>query len=311
MSSDAAARTIAVSPEQIATLPGGVEICYQTFGDPADRPLLLVMGLGGPMTWWPEQLCTRLAGAGFHVVRYDNRDTGRSSRGVGRVSQGDLLRAFLGKRVEVPYSLRDLAEDGLGLLDHLGIDAAHVAGVSMGGMIAQTMAVEHPERVLSLTSIMSTTGQRTAGYQHPLLLPAMLRRAARTREQYIAGSVMMGRKIGSPRYPIPEPEVRARAGETWDRGITFSGVKRQMLAVLTQRNRSRALGSLRIPVTVVHGLADRMVHASGGRATAAAIPGAELVLVQGLGHDLPPGLYDTFADAIIGAADRAQDRARD
>src|SRR5687768_18229380 len=154
-----AAPEVAQSEEQIAPLSPGVDLCYQTFGDPGDRPLLLVMGLGGPMTWWPVGLCRQLAAEGFFVVRYDNRDTGKSTRlRQHRVSQRDLVRAFLGRRVEVPYSLRTMAADAAALLDHLDIDAAHVAGVSMGGMIAQHLAIEHPDRVLSLTSIMSSTG---------------------------------------------------------------------------------------------------------------------------------------------------------
>ncbi len=293
--------------EQLAIVRPGIELCYQTFGDPADRPLLLVMGLGGPMTWWPLGLCRRLVEAGFFVVRYDNRDTGRSTRFTGhRVAQRDVVRAFLGRRVPAPYTMHDLAEDAFGLLDHLALDAAHVAGVSMGGMIAQTMAVEHPERVLSLTSIMSTTGRRTSGYQSPMLLPSLLQRAARTRDEYVEGSVLMWRRIASPAYRDSDEVARDRARVTWDRGLSLSGVNRQVLAVLTQPDRTRALAGLTMPVTVLHGLADRMVHVSGGRATAAAIPGAELVLIPGMGHDLPIGLFDIFVDAITRTADRVR-----
>jgi pimeloyl-ACP methyl ester carboxylesterase len=295
-----------MSEEQTASLPSGIEICYQTFGDPTGRPLLLVMGLGGPMNWWPVALCRQLAGNGFFVIRYDNRDTGHSTRlRQHRVSQGQLVRAFLGRRVDVAYSLRDMASDGIALLDHLGIDAAHVAGVSMGGMIAQTMAIEHPERVLSLTSIMSTTGRRTQGYQHPMLLPAMLRRAVRTKEEYVEGTLKFAHVIGSPGYRDDDAVVRARAEETWERGVNFKDTMRHMVAVVTQRDRTEGLRRLTIPVTVVHGLKDKMVHVSGGRATAAAIPGARLVLVPGMGHDLPEGLFDTFAEAITTTADRA------
>ncbi|MFL5333352.1 MAG: alpha/beta fold hydrolase, partial [Geminicoccaceae bacterium] len=225
----------------MAPLPNGLEICYQTIGDPAARPLLLVMGLGGPMTWWPIDLCRRLAEEDFFVIRYDNRDTGHSSRlREHRVTRTHLVSAFLGRRVPVPYSIRDLADDGFALLDHLGIKSAHVAGVSMGGMIAQSMAIEHPERVLSLTSIMSTTGARTAGFQHPMLLPNLLRRGARTKEQYVEGTVAFNKVIGSPTYPTPDDVVRARAEETWDRGISLSGVMRHMISVDTQRNRTQA-----------------------------------------------------------------------
>jgi pimeloyl-ACP methyl ester carboxylesterase len=257
-------------------------------------------------TWWPLELCERLVDEGFFVIRYDNRDTGRSTKlNQHRVTRGQLVRAALGRRVPVPYTLSDLAEDGLGLLDHLGIEAAHVAGVSMGGMIAQTMAVEHPERVLSLTSIMSTTGRRLSGYQDPTLLPALLRRAASTKEEYVEGSVMFWRRIASPAYPTTEEAARQRAAETWDRGVSFSGSARQILAILTQPDRTRRLAEVRVPTTVVHGLEDKMVHVSGGRATARAIPGAELRLVPGMGHDMPQGLFDQLVDAISSSARRS------
>ena len=301
------AAEVTVSEEQLAPVADGVELCYQTFGDPDNEALLLVMGRGGPMTWWPVELCRRLAAEGFFVIRYDNRDTGRSTRlRELRVTQQDLVRAFMGRRVEVPYSLRDMARDGIGLLDHLGIDRAHVAGVSMGGMIAQWMAIEHPERVLSLTSIMSTTGRRTQGFQHPILLPALLRRQIGGKEEYVEGTVKFSRLIGSPGYPDDEDVIRARAEETWERGVNFRDTMRHMVAVVTQRDRTLELRKLRIPVTVVHGLKDKMVHVSGGRATAAAVPGARLVLVPGMGHDLPRGLFDTFVEAITSTADRVR-----
>jgi pimeloyl-ACP methyl ester carboxylesterase len=294
------------SPEQLVTLPSGIELCYQTFGDPEATPLLLVMGLSGPMTWWPLELCHRLVDEGFFVVRYDNRDTGRSTK-LDRhyVSRQHLVRAALGRRSAAPYTLSDMGDDGLGILDHLGIDAAHVAGVSMGGMIAQTIAVEHPERVLSLTSIMSTTGRRLSGYQDPLLLPAMLRRAARTKDQYVEGSLMFWRRIASPGYPTTEEDARHRAAETWERGVSIAGSARQIMAILTQPDRTAALAGVTVPTTVVHGLADRMVHVSGGRATARAIPGAELRLVPGMGHDLPEGLFEQLVDAISSSARRS------
>ena len=298
--------TPAMSEEQKATVSEGIEICFQTFGDPSDRPLLLVMGLGGPMTWWPVDLCRRLAARGFFVIRYDNRDTGHSTRlRQHRVSRRQVVEAFLGRRIELPYSLRDMAEDAIGLLDHLGIEAAHVAGVSMGGMIAQTLAIEHPERVLSLTSVMSTTGRRTEGFQHPLLLPNLLRRGARTEDQYVEATLAFSKVIGSPGYRDPDDVVRDRAHETWSRGVNMYDTMRHMLAVVTQRDRTRDLAKLRIPATVVHGDKDKMVHTSGGRATARAIPGAELVVVPGMGHDLPTGLFDVLVDAISRTADRA------
>ncbi len=295
------------SPELVAQVRPGIELCYQTFGDPAGRPLLLVMGLGGPMTWWPLGLCRELVDAGFFVVRFDNRDAGHSTKlAEHRVTQRDLVRAFLGRPVTVPYALSDMAGDAVGLLDVLGLPAAHVIGASMGGMIAQTMAVEHPGRVLSLTSVMSSTGARRSGYQSPLLLPRLLRRQGRTREAYVEGAVAFGRFIGSPAYPRSDEEVRRRAEETWDRGICQPGTLRQMLAVVTQPDRTATLGGLDVPVTVLHGRADRMVHVSGGRATAAAARDAELVLVEGMGHDFAEGLWPWFVAAVRSSADRAE-----
>lgn len=296
---------VVVSEELFAPLRNGMELCYQTFGDPGDEPLLLVMGLGGPMTWWDAGLCRLLAESGFFVIRYDNRDTGRSSRGTGRVTRRMLVRAFVGRKVDAPYSMTDLAEDGFGLLDHLGIASAHVTGVSMGGMIAQTMAIAHPDRVRSLVSIMSTTGRRTVGWQDPRLLPVMLAPKREGLEACVAGAARMGALIGSPQYPESPEDSRARAEETFSRGISAAGVLRQMLAVLTQPDRGPALRNLDLPAAVVHGMEDRMVNPSGGRATARAIPGAQLLLIPGMGHDLPVALWETFRDVIRRTADKA------
>lgn len=295
---------VAVSEELFAPVAPDIELCYQTFGDPDDEPLLLVMGLGGPMNWWDPELCAALARAGFYVIRYDNRDIGRSTILRAPVRRATLVRAFAGGRVRVPYDMRDLAQDAFGLLDHLGLESAHVVGVSMGGMIVQTMAITRPARVRSMTSIMSTTGKRTVGWQHPSLLPALIARRKPGREAYIRTSAMVWTLIGSPDFPLDRGEIERRAGETYDRGIDPNGVLRQMLAVVTQSSRSDRLRAVRVPTLVVHGLADKMVHVSGGRATAAAVPGAELLLIDGMGHDLPPELFGTFVSGIRRTADR-------
>lgn len=302
---------VAVSPELFAevstdpTTGAPVSLCYQTYGEPEAEPLLLVMGLGGPMTWWEPGLCELLADAGFFVIRFDNRDVGRSSTMSGRVTLTKLAAAFLGLRVTPPYTLVDMAEDAFGLLTHLGIESAHLAGISMGGMIVQTMAVTHPERVRSLTSVMSTTGQRTVGWQHPSILPALLS-PARDREAYVRNAERMWGLIGSPGFAATAEDHRTRAANTWDRGVSPAGTGRQMLAVLTQPNRNADLGRLTVPTTVVHGLADKMVHVSGGRTTSMSVPGSELVLIDGMGHDLPPQLWPTFVRIIRGTADRAR-----
>lgn len=306
---------VAVSEELMAPLPapagGGqaVELCYQTFGDPDDEPLLLVMGLGGPLTWWPEDLCRLLATRGFFVVRYDNRDVGRSTRIREKVTKAQIVGGFLGVPVHAPYRISDLATDAAGLLDHLGVDSAHVVGMSMGGMIAQTLATEHPTRVRSLTSIMSTTGKRVVGWQNPRLLPGLLAPQGRGIEGYVETSLHMWKLIGSPGYPDDEEALRERAVSTWERGFSNAGLMRQMLAVVTQPDRTEDLARVTVPTGVIHGLADRMVHVSGGRATARAVPGAELMLVEGMGHDLPADLFGRIVDTVRHTADRAHGSA--
>jgi pimeloyl-ACP methyl ester carboxylesterase len=293
------------SAERTASLSTGVDLCYQTFGDRRGEPLLLVMGLGGPMTWWDPVFCQMLADRGFFVIRYDNRDTGRSTKVRGRINRRMIVASFAGLKARAPYSMQDLADDGFALLDHLDLDAAHVVGISMGGMIVQTMALSHSKRVLSLTSIMSTTGRRTVGWQDPRLLPLLAVRRDASREHYVETSAKLWKLIGSPLYPDTTDSIRERAGETWDRGISRAGVARQTAAILTQPDRSRALRSLRIPTLVIHGTHDKMVHVSGGRATSQAIPGSELLLVPGMGHDVPQALHETFVEAIRRNADRA------
>lgn len=293
------------SGEQFASLPSGIDICYETFGSPEHPAILLVMGLGGPMGWWSEDFCERLSGRGYFVIRYDNRDTGRSTKlrqhKVGRL---DLVRAFAGKG-KPPYGIGDLAEDAFGVLDHLGVERVHLVGVSMGGMIVQTMAIARPERAMSMTSIMSTTGNRRVGWQHPRILPTLLSSAGSTRDSYVERSLRTSAILGSPAFPGDEQQARERAYETYDRGWTASGVTRHMLAVLAQPDRTKDLAKLNLPVTVIHGLNDPLVHRSGGKAVANAVPGAEHIEIAGLGHDLPVQLYDTYVDAIVRTAQRA------
>ncbi|MEJ7707769.1 MAG: alpha/beta hydrolase [Nocardioidaceae bacterium] len=294
------------SIEQFARLNNGIELCYDTFGTENDPCLLLVMGLGGPLTWWPADLCRLLAARGFFVVRFDNRDVGKSTKLAdlgGR--RGDIVRGFATRRRAPPYTLSDMATDAVGLLDSLGIAAAHVVGASMGGMIAQTVAIEHPQRVLSLVSLMSTTGRRAVGWQDPRLLPRMLGRGRHSRETYIEQTSRTWVAIGSPAYRTPIEETRTQAGATFDRGISPHGVIRQLQAVLAQPDRSAALRQVLVPTLVVHGLADRLVHVSGGRATAQAIVGAELLLIPGMGHDMPRQLWPVLADGIERTARRA------
>ncbi len=288
------------SDEQFAHLPSGIEICFDTVGNPADPPILLIMGLSGPMIWWSDEFCEQLAERGFYVIRFDNRDIGRSSKMDGAPTRRiDTIQALVrGTRGRPPYTLSDLADDAVGVLDHLSIERATVVGVSMGGMIAQTLALEHPTRVLALVSIMSTTGNRLVGWQHPRLVPLLLRSRAVDRDAYLRQWMAVSRLIGSPGYLVSDEEEEAMAMATFDRGLSPDGVARQLQAIVAQPDRTSRLGTLAVPTLVIHGLADRMVHVSGGRATAAAIPGAELLLVPGMGHDLPKALWPDIHDGI-------------
>jgi pimeloyl-ACP methyl ester carboxylesterase len=281
----------------------GIEVAYETIGDPSNPPLLLVMGLGMQLIHWDLELCERFAERGFWVIRFDNRDSGHSTQIDAPVP--NLRRAMLGIHVEAPYRLSDMADDAFGLMDHLGIEAAHVVGASMGGMIAQTMAINHPERVLSLTSIMSTTGDRRAGRPKLRVFSILMRRAPQDREGYIESFMRTFKLIGSPGFPFDEERGRELAAATYDRGHQSAGTGRQLAAILASGDRTQGLRSLKLPATVVHGQADPLVPFRGGRATAAAIPDARLIAIPGMGHDLPREVWPQLVDAVVETAGRA------
>jgi pimeloyl-ACP methyl ester carboxylesterase len=289
--------------EQRAQLDG-IEIVYETIGDPADAPLLLVMGLGMQLIHWDLELCEQLAQRGFLVIRFDNRDSGRSTKVDAPVP--NLMRAMAGLRIDAPYLLDDMAADAFGLLDHLGIQAAHVVGASLGGMIAQTMAIERPERVLSLTSLMSTTGERRAGRPKLRVWSVLTRRAPRDKDAYVEYFARVFRMIGSKDFP-PEDEDRIRevAAATYERGHHPAGTGRQLAAIMASGDRTERLRELRVPTTVIHGSADPLVPFRGGRATARAIPGARLIEIPGMGHDLPRPVWPQLIDAIAETAEQA------
>jgi pimeloyl-ACP methyl ester carboxylesterase len=282
----------------------GIEVAYEVFGDPADPTVLLVMGLGVQMLGWDEGFCELLVERGFHVVRFDNRDVGRSSKIQGG-ARPNLMAAVAGDASSARYTLDDMADDCAGLLDHLDVEVAHLVGASLGGMIAQTVAVRHSERVLSLVSMMSTTGDRAVGQPHPEAMPALLRSPAGGREQYVEFAVQAFRVIGSPGFDVDEEALRTRAGASFDRGYHPDGTARQLLAILASGDRTEALRRLDLPVVVIHGANDLLIDSSGGTATAAAIPGARLELIEGMGHDLPRQLWPRFVDAIADNAARA------
>jgi pimeloyl-ACP methyl ester carboxylesterase len=276
----------------------GVELCYESFGEVDGEPLLLVMGLGGQLIAWPERFCEGLVERGFHVVRFDNRDCGLSTRLEG--THGDFLGSFSaliqGQGAEVPYLLSDMAADAVGLLDGLGWHSAHIVGASMGGMIAQTMAIEHPDRVRSLTSIMSTTGERDVGQPTAEAMQLLLRPPAATRDEAITAAVAGRKAIGGRFYD--EAEARRFAAETYDRAYEPAGTARQLLAVLASGDRAEGLRSLSVPTLVVHGDIDPLVTPSGGARTAELVPGAELLSLEGMGHDLPDCYFEQIVDAI-------------
>jgi pimeloyl-ACP methyl ester carboxylesterase len=289
--------------EQLCTLANGHEVCYETFGDPSDPALLLMMGLATQMLGWHEDFCAELADRGFHVIRYDNRDVGRSQRMTGRVpSVFELLRRD--KRA-ASYTLEDMAADAIGLLDYLGIERAHVMGASMGGMIAQTMAARFPDRVLSLVSMMANTGSRWSGQPSPRLYHVLLKNPPRDRAGYQEHAVWVFSKIGSPGFERDEDDLRRIAGMSFDRGINPAGTARQLAAIIHAGDRTPLLRTITAPTLVIHGDKDKLVPPSGGRATARAIPGARLLLIRGMGHDIPRGAWPQMLDAIEHNAARA------
>jgi pimeloyl-ACP methyl ester carboxylesterase len=290
-------------PVSQTTDVNGLRIAYETIGDPANPPLLLVMGLGMQLIHWDRELCDRLAERGFWVIRFDNRDAGLSSKVDAPVP--DIRRAMVGLHVDAPYLLADMAEDAVGLLDRLDVEAAHVVGASMGGMIAQEMAIRHPERVLSLTSLMSTTGARRVGRPKLRIWSVLLRRAPRDRQGYVDHFVRAFRMFGSRGYPADEERLREVAAATYDRDHDAGGAGRQLAAILASGDRTERLRSLQMPVTVIHGRDDPLVPFRGGRATAHAVPGAQLIEIPGMGHDLPEQVWPTLIDAIADTAARA------
>ena len=282
---------------------GGIDLAYETFGDPADPPILLVMGLGAQMIAWPEELCGLLADAGHHVIRFDNRDAGLSTHvDHPAPTLPDLLR-----RRPPPYTVSDMAHDALGLLDHLEVERAHVVGASMGGFISQTLALARPERVRSLSLVMTSTGSRRVGQASPKVLQRMAKRpVAPTRDAAIDEAVRTYRLIGS-RPHSDEQLVRQLAARSYDRCYDPAGTQRQLAAVVAQPNRTSELRRLSMPTLVVHGLDDPLVAASGGLAIARSIPGATFIGHSGMGHDLPRSMWRTLAADVLSVIDRAGD----
>ena len=290
------------------TRVGDVDIAYETFGDPSDPALLLVMGLATQMIAWHEDFCGQLADRGFHVIRFDNRDVGRSSP-MRDLPVPTLRQLVLRSKKAAGYTLSDMAGDAVGLLDHLGIERAHVVGASMGGMIAQTIAIEHPQRVLSLCSIMSNTGARWSGQPKLATYRVLLGTPPKDRDKFIDHVLKVYRVIGSPDFDRDEDDLRDLAARSYDRGRNPAGSGRQLAAIIASGDRTDRLRGVSAPTVVIHGTKDRLVSPSGGRATAKAIPGARLVKIEGMGHDLPRGTWPQLIGAIAENAARAGEPA--
>ncbi|GAC1576437.1 MAG: alpha/beta hydrolase [Candidatus Elarobacter sp.] len=279
----------------------GIDLCYETFGDPASPPLVLIMGLASQMILWDDEFCAQLAARGFHVIRFDNRDIGKSTRlAKARTPKfAEMLLAQVTRlRIGAPYTLRDMAADTVGLLDALGIASAHVVGASMGGAIAQEVAIAYPARVRSLTSIMSTTGDPKLPKPTRAALAVLAKKVPLDRTGYVREYVATWSVLSGNHFPF-DRERTARQGATgYDRGINPPGVARQMMAMVVSGNRKKALRAVRIPTLVIHGTADPLVPFEAGEDTARAIPGARLLLIEGMGHAFPREVWPRIIDAI-------------
>lgn len=280
----------------------GITIEYERHGDPSNPPILLIMGLAAQLTLWPIEFVDALVARGFHVIRHDNRDIGLSTKfddaGVPD-PMAVMMTAMSGQTPQLPYTLSDMAADAAGLLDALDIEAAHIVGASMGGMIAQLFAARHPGRTLSLTSIMSTTGNPSLPPARPeAMAVVMTRPTSADAEAVVELGVKTARAIGSPAYPASEERLRARIRSDFERSFSPAGIARQMAAVIAGGDRRSLLGRISAPTLVIHGDADPLVPVEGGKDTAASIAGSRLLILPGMGHDLPLQLVDTMADAI-------------
>jgi pimeloyl-ACP methyl ester carboxylesterase len=292
--------------EQFCDIGGGITLCYERFGSEQDPPMLLIMGLATQMIGWPDEFCAALAERGLQIVRFDNRDVGRSTK---IKAAPPTPRQLVTRKIDPAlYTLSDMAADAVALMRKLEITPAHIVGASMGGMIAQTLAAQHPELVRSLVSIMSNTGHRFKGQPKFRIYRYLLRRAPEDREGFIEYNTRVFEAIGSRGLPFDRDRVRDMVARSYDRGRDPAGPGRQLGAIIASGDRTAELGSIRAPTLVIHGSKDPMVARSGGVATARAIPGARLMIVEGMGHDLPEAAWPQLVEAIAGhahAADRA------
>jgi len=289
----------------------GIELEYDSFGEPAGRPLVLIMGLGGQLLMWDEGFCEALAARGHYVVRFDNRDVGLSTKfdaaGIPNVMEL-MQQSAAGAKLSVPYTLDDMADDAAGLLDALGLDSVHLCGASMGGMIAQTVAIRHGRRLRSLTSIMSSTGNPSLPPARPEAMAVLMTPPPSDRAGSLDAAVRVWRTIGSPGFPFDEAKIRERAGRLYDRSFHPAGTARQMAAILAHGSRVEKLRGVSTPTLVIHGAADPLVPLEGGQDTARCVAGAELLVIEGMGHDLPEGAWPTLVGAISEHTAKAEAR---
>jgi pimeloyl-ACP methyl ester carboxylesterase len=279
----------------------GIDICYEIFGDTKAEPMLLIMGLGAQMIHWDDEFCRQLAARGFRVIRFDNRDIGKSSKlsGGKRLTAVELLKLrFLKIPVAAPYTLLDMAKDTISLMDVLGIQSAHLVGASMGGMIAQEIAISFPQRVRSLTSIMSTTGNPKVPPPTREASAILMAPPPATKEEFFVRFAQTWKILRGGSFPEDEALDRSRAERNYERGLNPAGVGRQLRAILASGSRKERLRAVKAPALVIHGTVDPLVRPEGGKDTAASIPGAKLLLVEGMGHALPIPMWPQIIDAI-------------
>jgi pimeloyl-ACP methyl ester carboxylesterase len=302
---------LAHQPPQIARA-NGIDLCYEIFGDADAEPMLLIMGLGTQMIHWDDDFCRQLAARGFRVIRFDNRDIGKSSKFSGgkRLTAMEMLKLrFLKIPMQAPYKLRDMAEDTIGLMDALHISSAHVVGASMGGMIAQEIAISFPQRVRSLTSIMSTTGNPKLPSPTREAMATLMAPPPATKEEYFERFAKTWKVLRVGSFPEDEALDHGRAERTFARGLNPAGIGRQLRAVLASGSRKERLRSVKAPTLVIHGTVDPLVHPEAGKDTAASIPGAKLMMIEGMGHALPIRMWPQIIDAIDKHAHAASTKA--
>ena len=293
------------TPQTFAEVGGGIRLCYDTFGDEAAAPLVLIMGLGGQMIAWDDGFCAQLAARGYRVIRFDNRDIGLSTHldDAGMPHLGSVMMATMqGRAVPAPYLLRDMASDTLGLLDHLGISRAHVVGASMGGAIAQMLAIEHPARLRSLTAIMASSGAPGLPQPTPAAMAVLMRPPAANEAAYIESHARTWKVLRAGRFPEDEALDRGRAERSWARGLYPAGVARQMVSIIASGSRKAALVGVTVPTLVIHGNADPLIPLACGVDIADSVPGAKLVVIKGMGHAMPISMWPQILDAIAAHA---------